>query len=763
MRRIRETHAPFRASRGPFMIEATEGYATLRALSERLAVRLALFSLLSLVVVAFLVPGIGSLNEFRDAQVIALHEHAAVDAVRRFGELPLWNPWYCGGFSAIGAAQSRFASPLFIVDLLVGAERGEPIVVYVLLVAGMEGTYRWVRLRVTDAFAALRVAPIFALSGQFAVAIHRGWIHFFGFEVAPWILFGITLAARGRFSGVVVAAASFAFVLAFGGTFAAPLLAVAAVLEAARAFWEQPRSSRRRAFVHLCAAASSMTLLSAFRLWPLAETLAASPRIMAGTPGHGPLTLVSMLIGALRVQDGDVGNVGQFYVGTAFLALLALGSSDRRALVPFLFVLLFMWLGAGYARKPALFGLLRELPVFEALRYPERFLWLAILYASEPVTRALIRIPLVGEGALWRKWTTVALSITLLFSLGSELASFRRVIAGRQLGAIAVERRSEFRQARGNRWLAAHYDSIGVGSLSCWEPYPVVMSPLLRGDLFAEEYLRDDDAGHAKRVAWSPSELVVHVDLVQSTRLYVNQNWHPGWHTSIGEVVQEEGLLAVDLPPGAHDVRLRFRPRSAFAGLFVSLAVLVSFLAGRRWRLLAQLAPWGVVMLFVATWTEPVYPKSDPKNPDGSPALASDVAPEASRTLVQFDRALSIEGVEIGEPDGLDNVPLVLWMRRTGRLPRTTGIFLEIVPRGAKDPPTISADHQVVGGSFFLSEAPRGALVRDAFAVNTKKAARGTYDVWLSVGHVSGKKGRVGASGPDVVDHRARIGSIQLP
>jgi hypothetical protein len=743
-----------------------EAYVTLRLLSERLAVRLALFSLLSLVVVAFLVPGIGALNEFRDAQVIALHEHAAIDAVRRFGELPLWNPWYCGGFSAIGAAQSRFASPMFLVDLLFGAERGEAFVVHVLVVAGMEGTYRWVRLRVGDPFAALRVAPIFALSGQFAVAIHRGWIHFFGFELAPWILYGITVAARGRLTGVVVASVGFALVLGFGGTFAAPLLAVAAAVEAIRALIEQPRSSRRRAALHLAAAASSMLMVSAFRLWPLAETLIASPRIMAGAPGHAPLALVSMLVGALRVQDGDVGNAGQFYVGAAFLALLVLGSSDRRSIAPFAIVLLFTWLGAGYGRIPALFGLLRELPVFEALRYPERFLWLAMLYASEPVARALTRVPHLGEGPTWRKWTTIALSLSLTLSLGAELVAFRRVIAARQLGAVTADRRTDFRQARGNRWLAAHYDGIGVGSLSCWEPYPVVMSPRLRGDLVAEEYVRDVDAGSVRRAAWSPNEVVVHVELVSPTRLYVNQNWHPGWHVSVGRVISEDGLLAVDLPAGSYDVQLRFRPRSAPAGLIVSLVALASFFVARRRRcpiLAPMLAPWLVVAFFIATWTEPPYPKPEPKNPDGSPALVSEVASDAAPVDARFALPLSIEGVRIGEPDRLDNVPLELWLRRTGRMPRTTGLFVQLRPRGApEDKPTASADHQVVGGSFFVSEAPMGALIRDAFAVNMKKATRGTYDIWLSFGHISSKKGRIEATGPAVLDRRARIGSVEL-
>ena len=51
------------------------------------------------------------------------------------------------------------------------------------------------------------------------------------------------------------------------------------------------------------------------------------------------------------------------------------------------------------------------------------------------------------------------------------------------------------------------------------------------------------------------------VELSRPARVYVNQNWHPGWRSNVGEAVSDEGLLAVDLPAGTHEVSLRFLPR----------------------------------------------------------------------------------------------------------------------------------------------------------------------------------------------------------
>jgi hypothetical protein len=759
--------------------------------AERLSVRLAVFALIATLLVWSMLGTAGALNEFRDAQVLALHERAAVDAVHRFGQLPLWDPWYCGGIYGLGEPQSRFASPPFLLSLLFGVERAEPLIIFSFAVLGMEGTYRWVRLRVNDAWAALRVAPFFALCGHFAVAYFRGWTNFFGFELVPWILLGVALTARGRTAGLFMSALAFAVMIGFGGTFAAPLVAVAASVEAFRSLVELSPRQRLRATAMLIALASFMVTIAAVRLLPLAETLSAQPRIMAGTPGHAPKTLLYFLVKVLEAKDGDVGDPGSFFVGAAFLALVALGGSDRKSLGPLFIVIVFLWLAAGYARKPALFALLRELPVFSALRYPERFLWIGLLYACEPAAMALSRLPRLGEGPKWRVGANVVLTLAVAGTVGAQIAMFVGVGEARQLGVVSMNRLPEFRQSRGNRWLAAHYDGIGAGSLSCWETHPVTMSSKLRGDLAAEEYVADPQVGSATRKSWSPNELVVHASMNAPGRLLVNQNWHPGWRSSVGSVVSDDGLLAVDLPTGESDVKLTFRPRSAMAGAIVSgvglAALLLLGLTSRRGRTpfrrgtilsstVLVLAPWGALAALVATWSEPRYPPAPLINPNGTPALVADVPPDVTPIGAQFELPVVIDAIRFAGPDHLKNLKFDVYLRRTGHLDRTTGMFVHIERREGQDPlppkdeskkdqplDFINADHQVVGGSFYISDAPQGREVHDAFGANVGKAFHGEWDVWLGFGHVSGRRGRAGVLEPGatvVKDNRIRIGSF---
>ncbi|MCI0672669.1 MAG: hypothetical protein L0Y64_19660, partial [Myxococcaceae bacterium] len=47
----------------------------------------------------------GGLNDFRDSHLLHSYEEAAVRTLTHFGQVPLWNPWSCGGLYALGNPQ----------------------------------------------------------------------------------------------------------------------------------------------------------------------------------------------------------------------------------------------------------------------------------------------------------------------------------------------------------------------------------------------------------------------------------------------------------------------------------------------------------------------------------------------------------------------------------------------------------------------------------------------------------------------------------
>jgi tetratricopeptide (TPR) repeat protein len=94
----------------------------------------------------------------------------------------------------------------------------------------------------------------------------------------------------------------------------------------------------------------------------------------------------------------------------------------------------------------------------------------------------------------------------------------------------------------------------------------------------------------AIRIArFTANAIDLEVQCSQPTTLVVNQNYHHGWGSSVGEVGSHDGLLAVTgLAAGRrHTVRLRYAPTLFRLGLAVSLASLavIAYMSTRRLRM----------------------------------------------------------------------------------------------------------------------------------------------------------------------------------
>lgn len=728
--------------------------------------RLSFFAISALVLVWPILPHAAELNEFRDGQVLFNYEDVAVRTVRNWLELPLWNPYYCGGLYALGTPQSRFAAPPFLLSLLFGPLRAAPLIAMAMGVLGMEGFYRFARMRTASALGPALVAPLFAGNGFFAFSFFHGWLNFYGFELLPWVLFGIDLSLRGRRAGAVYVAGAFAFIVGFGGTYGGPLAGLLALAHVARGFAERPRRVLRgSAYRELGVALLLALAMCAFRLWPIIESLIAAPRLMAGAPGE-PIELFSERLFALSAPDsGNYTRAGQQYVGVALGWLFALGLLRKRSWGALAVLALSVWVATGFAYEKSAFSGLRELPVLHMLRYPERFLLISGLLACEVAAQGIDW--LLAPARLTPRWggPVLLLAIGLAIYAQDGLVRNQRVsVAGMWLSPAPLEIERPFAQARGNRWLAAHFVSISRGSLNCWEAYPLPMSTALRGDLPQEEYLADPASGSARRLAWSPNAIDVAVDLKRPGTLLINQNYHPGWHSAQGEVVAKDGLLAVELPAGAHEVQLRFRPRSALFGGAITLASLVfAFAWWTDKRRLYALSAAAVPALLA--WAFLIYPEPLPKGPpptnaDGSSVLVDALPADAHPLRVEFELPIEIAGArterDIG--DGIGRVE-IFWRLR-GPVPQHIGISVHFESDKGK---FVTADHDAIGASFLPGRAPRGVLLRDAASAVLDSAPDEHWRVYVCLWHTRGPPDRVKIydSGGAVVDKdRVAIGEL---
>ena len=752
-----------------------------RCLAERAPTRLAFFSILALAALWGALGSAAEVNEFRDAQFLFAYQEAAIDTVRRFGQLPLWNPYYCGGMYALGALQVGFASPPFLLGLLFGAARSQALIAYLMLVLGMEGAHRFLRDRTASALGPALAAPLIGLSGLFAASYFRGWLLVFTFALVPWLLLGVRRAIRRDPWALIILPATFAWMIGMGISYAPILGALYAAVELLAGLARHHRDGRalggRLLWVGVTGALALG--LAAARLWPLADSLAQSQRVMAGAPGNTVDALREALFSLAHPAGFNLALPGTFFLGVAALPLVALGLFRRRLWPAAIVVVASLWTATGYRYGSGLFVWMRELPGLAMTRYPERFLFFACLYGAVLAAGAIDAILIRGSRSKAGPWVALAALALFAASYVPLIRNFQVTVAGMWLAPPPRPIDQPFAQARGNRWLALHFSPMDRGTLSCMEGYALPQSPRLRGDLAREEYLADGGAGTARRTFWSPERIDLRVELDRPARLLVNQNWHAGWRASTGTVVSDQGLLAVDLPPGAHDLRLRFLPRSALGGLAVSAAALAAMVAlFRRARRSGRLfggtdtrvtLTWLAAPLLVGAAVrilvrEPPAPPLPAVNANGAPLLA-DALP-AGANAFEADFAIPVQLAGSALPTALDPAGVgdfELYWKVNGRAPRSVGVFIHLEsPSGRR----IFADHPVIGASAFLANAPRGRLLRDAFSVDLSRAERGRWRVYAGLWDTTGQHRRIPiklARGAETRDDSVLVGTFAVP
>lgn len=81
--------------------------------------------------------------------------------------------------------------------------------------------------------------------------------------------------------------------------------------------------------------------------------------------------------------------------------------------------------------------------------------------------------------------------------------------------------------------------------------------------------------GKIRSLALLPNSTSLDLELPAADRVVINQNHLYGFNASVGEVVDQGGLLAVSLPAGRHRVELIYRPWFFLAGMAASAGSLV--------------------------------------------------------------------------------------------------------------------------------------------------------------------------------------------
>lgn len=561
-------------------------------------------------VVAVLLAGEVLLNPlhreaFRDWDQHIAYADAAATAVREHGELPLWNPYPCGGTPLLAHPESRVLTPFFLLYLAlpVGVAMQWDIALHFLV--AVLGMFLLIRQEGGPLPAALVGALVFGGSTFMVLHLAEGHTWILSVAYAPLVL-AFYERALDKLPWAGVAGVFLALIVGEGGIYPAPHLCLFLSLYAAGL--GLTRRSVRPLLV-LGVVFLSATLLAAPKLLPLLSLMGRTPRHVDSTETLSPRALLHALTD--RHQDLDrpfdwsywpwheQGN----YVGilALLLAAVALLKADRRSWVLGAVAVCFASLAAGHFASWAPWALLHHLPVFRSQHVPSRFLALVVLAVALLAARGTAALLEDRSPSRWR----TGLALLLVLFVGADVLSARAGILGplrcpmpswpasapRGEPLVTLRRAPGIPVACGGHSALAPAVSAGVAIIDAYEPLcpgSPGMVGRMRGLLGKDEpgYQGEawlDGQGQVELVSRTQNTLGLRVPPEASGRVILNMNWDAGWRSNGGSLSQDEQRrLVLTLAPGQRVYELRYRP--PYFVLSWALWALGLLLVGGLWR-----------------------------------------------------------------------------------------------------------------------------------------------------------------------------------
>jgi len=522
--------------------------------------------------------------------------HKTLEAARvslvRYHELPLWNPYECGGLPLWDNPQAPVGAPLVWPMFLIGTTAA--MVLWYLLHSAMGFASMWFFAR--DEVKLSRAGTLVASVGWAFSGFHQQ--HYSGghFTFVPFLYFPLAFLLWRRAERDLRHAVALGWLVAWmmyeGAVYPLPHLLVLL-------FVETLTRLNKRSLVPIARAAAVVLVVGftvgASRFLPVMDQLRSHVRPIGVENDHIQWeTLRDMFLSRTHAR----GVPGQSYVwpeygtylGPFLFALACVGLLFAAFEAPWL-VLLF---GVAFVLMMGHFSPLAPWAVlkghvfpFKEMRVPSRFRCEVSLFLALFAGLAVDRLPKLAAllpGHPTRAVRTVALGLALVgagdmiavgidwFQVCFGNAPEQRVAPSARLYVHGPNLAGMIDQPRQNRMRLACWDEWGFGA----------GAPMWDGDV-PQARPAPGAAARVETVRRTQNTFTLDVVADQPSRVLVNGTYDRGWRTDVGTLADEGKLLVLDLPAGRHHVTLRYWPHGLTLGfVLTALGLVGSAVAMRR-------------------------------------------------------------------------------------------------------------------------------------------------------------------------------------
>jgi hypothetical protein len=500
----------------------------------------------------------------------------ACRSVRHFHQLPLWNPYECGGIPLFGDPQSRILTPFFPLHLVVGPIVGLHLEVPLHLAIAWAGGYVLARVLGIGWMGAVCTACTFSASSWFFLRAAAGHAVFLPMAYTPWVVaFAWLSATEHRLRWALLAAASVTITLGEGSAYTATFQLVLVALVMAPlvilngSLWP---------IVTLIVVGTFSAGFSAVKLLPALAFYQRYPRPI----DSAYWTDVSTLMTALFSHSQDFARAGLpwsfheygAYIGLFIVPALFALTRPRRA-APWIFAGLMLFLLARGDRGPhAPWTLLHSLPGFRSERLPARMLMLFVLTIG---VLAGLGIDVMVRSS--RRYGGIAAAVLItVATVDSFLVSSPNLRYALQNPLEKIDADPVFREYKAQFYYNDMLKTVlaNRGAVECYQytAFPTNVIGYNQPDYKGEQYMRGP--GSVRLIRWTPNALSYDVSTSALSTLVINQNFDSSWRvvSGRGTVVDYQNLLAVTLPAGAQVIELRYVDSRLMLGAAITMLTL---------------------------------------------------------------------------------------------------------------------------------------------------------------------------------------------
>ena len=551
---------------------------------------------------------------------------SVIKSVVEYGQLPFWNPWYCGGNVLWQNPQIPLLSPVFPLSLVMSLPLAMKFNIALHYWVGLAGMHLLLTaIGVRARAVAIGLASISVLSGAMAMHLAVGHSVFLPVLYLPLQMYFLIRGIRtGTLRYAIYAALPLALMIYNGALHAVPMsvagVGIFSVSAAIGTRSLRPLAIGLLAGVLGCAYAAP-------KLLPVTLFVSSDRFVDARTTIDHPDAMNTEMV--LRTyldryqnrglkfehqrsgwyEYGNyIGGVAVAAIGGAMLLAFVMPGTRERwlGLSLALTALVFLVLSAGEFSAWAPASLARYVPLFSSFRIPSRYTLAFVLFGTATAgwawnaasgefrmaRPASVLLALIGVVAVLDVVLQTREQFQGVFSLAPLTRGFR--IGGGPTTPLPVDTTTNAYSTDSPMLHGLMNDS---GFWGCYESLQLARSATPDHPLIEI----DGSDSRVFDVRFTPNRVDFSVAAGRdATVVRLNQNAAPGWSSALGEVSPDSpsGMHAALAPGTTGKYAFRFTPPGLIAGLCIALLAIVASFFLRRSRL-------GV----------PAYAGSDPLTP----------------------------------------------------------------------------------------------------------------------------------------------------